>query len=307
MAISLSTNYAGIASKNLISAAINSAPTIAGNSVTVMPNIKSKMNIRKADWSNDLIQADNCDYNSVATLSLSEAILDPTSLMSNSTVCKLTLENYWIADQMRPGAMNTDLTPDFAKYVADSFMKKIGEGLEYNIWSGNLPSAYSGATTTGYTSFDGFIKVINAGSPVTQAGFTLSETNIVSAMTLTYLKVPSRARKPELTFYVSLNTAAYYRLAVASKSNETYVAGGSRQGDTFMGYKIQESAGVPDNHIIAADPANMFVGTDLLSDANEVKLLDMSDLDGSQNIRMISRYKFGVQVGYTNEVAWFRP
>jgi len=304
MAISLSTNYAGKASSSMISAAIFESPTVKGNGVTVMPDIKYKMNVRKADWTN-LVQADACDYSSQGTLTLSEVILEPTKLMTNQTICKSTLENYWVADQMRPGAMNTDLPSDFTSYIINSMMMKISEALEFNIWSGNLPNAYSGSTTTGYSSFNGFIYTLNAGSPATQAGFTITDSNVVSALTLTYLKVPSKARNPRLTFYVSPNTAAYYQLAQANKSVETYTNG--TRSLNFMGYNVLASPGIPDNHIIAGDPENFFVGTDLLGDENNIQTIDMTPIDGSMNVRMVARYKYGVQIGYTNEVAWFRP
>lgn len=305
MAISLSSNYVGKASSGYISAAIFSAPTVAGNKVKVMPGVKYKLNVRKADWSTNLIQAASCDYNSQGTLTLSESVLEVSSLMTNQTICKSTMENSFMADEMRAGANNTDFTTDFTTYVIDSMMSKIGEALEYNIWSGNLPSAYSGSTTTGYSSFNGFIYTLNAGSPVTQTGFVISDTNVVSALTLTYLKVPAKARTPRLTFYVSPNTAAYYQLAQAGKSLERYTDG--TRALNFMGYDIAVSHGIPDNHIIAGDSENFFVGTDLLDDANQVQTIDMTPIDGSMNVRMVARYKFGVQIGYTNEVAWFRP
>jgi hypothetical protein len=174
MAISLSSNYVGKASSNYISAAIFSAPTVAGNKVMVMPAVKYKLNVRKADWSTNLIQAASCDYNSQGTLTLSESILEVTKLMTNQTVCKSTMENSFMSDEMRAGANNSDFTTNFTDYIIEKMGQKIGEALEYNIWSGNLPTPYSGATTTGYSSFNGFIYTLNAGSPVTQTGFVLS-------------------------------------------------------------------------------------------------------------------------------------
>lgn len=307
MAFSLTTNYAGTASSGLISAAINAAPTVAGNAVTVMPNIKHKMNVRKADWSTNLIQAAACDYNSQGTLTLAEVILDPTELMTNQTLCKSTLEQYWIADQMRAGSLNSDMTTDFADYVINSMMAKIGEGLEFNLWSGNIGStAYSASTTSGYTSFDGFIKTfVTAGGTVQPTGFAITEANVISAFTTTFTAVPGRVINPNLTFYVSQKTASLYDIALAAKSNETYFLGDRNRN--FLGYRIQVSQGIPDNHIICADPANLFVGTDLLSDVNSVQTIDMTPIDGSMNVRMVARYKFGVQVGYTGEVVWFHP
>ena len=60
--------------------------------------------------------------------------------------------------------------------------------------------------------------------------------------------------------------------------------------------------GLADNDAIAAEKSNLFFGTGLLSDHNEVKVLDMADLDGSQNVRVIMRYTAGVQIGNITDV-----
>ena len=54
--------------------------------------------------------------------------------------------------------------------------------------------------------------------------------------------------------------------------------------------------------MMAAQKSNMFFGTGLLSDSNEVKLLDMANLDGSQNVRLVMRFTAGVQMGITSDV-----
>ena len=48
--------------------------------------------------------------------------------------------------------------------------------------------------------------------------------------------------------------------------------------------------------------SNLFFGTGLLSDHNEVKVLDMADLDGSQNVRFIMRYTAGVQYAIVEDI-----
>ena len=54
--------------------------------------------------------------------------------------------------------------------------------------------------------------------------------------------------------------------------------------------------------MMAAQKSNLFFGTGLLNDSNEVKLLDMSDLDGSQNVRVIMRYTATVEMGINSDV-----
>jgi hypothetical protein len=41
---------------------------------------------------------------------------------------------------------------------------------------------------------------------------------------------------------------------------------------------------------------NIFFGTGILSDFNEVKLIDMAMIDGSQNVRFVMRYTAGTQI-----------
>jgi hypothetical protein len=76
-------------------------------------------------------------------------------------------------------------------------------------------------------------------------------------------------------------------------------------GLTFDGVKIFVANGLPDNVIVAAEKSNLFFGTGLLSDHNEVKVLDMADLDGSQNVRMIMRATAGVEFGIADDIVLY--
>jgi hypothetical protein len=42
-----------------------------------------------------------------------------------------------------------------------------------------------------------------------------------------------------------------------------------------------------------------------MSDSNEVKILDMADLDGSQNVRVIMRFTAGVQYGVVEDIVTY--
>jgi hypothetical protein len=50
-----------------------------------------------------------------------------------------------------------------------------------------------------------------------------------------------------------------------------------------------------DNKMAAAQASNLFFGTDLVSDHTEIKMLDMGDLDGSDNIRVVAKFTGGTQ------------
>ena len=51
--------------------------------------------------------------------------------------------------------------------------------------------------------------------------------------------------------------------------------------------------------------SNLYFGTGLLSDQNEIKVLDMADLDGSKNVRFIARYTAAVQIAILEDVVFY--
>ena len=57
--------------------------------------------------------------------------------------------------------------------------------------------------------------------------------------------------------------------------------------------------------MIATVKENLFFATGLLSDQNEVKTIDMADIDGSQNVRFIARYTAAVNYAITEEIVSF--
>ena len=57
-----------------------------------------------------------------------------------------------------------------------------------------------------------------------------------------------------------------------------------------------------DNVMVAAETSNLFFGTDLLSDNTNIKMLDMTDLDGSDNLRVVAKFSGGVQVGVGSDI-----
>jgi len=75
----------------------------------------------------------------------------------------------------------------------------------------------------------------------------------------------------------------------------------------FDGVNVFVANGLANNYIVAAEKSNLFFGTGILNDANEVKVLDMADLDGSQNVRVILRFTATVQYGIGSDIVLYTP
>ena len=71
---------------------------------------------------------------------------------------------------------------------------------------------------------------------------------------------------------------------------------------SYEGIQVINTPGMPSDHAVAGQKSNLYFGTGLMSDFNEVKLLDMADLDGSQNVRVVMRFTAGVQYGIGSDL-----
>ena len=63
--------------------------------------------------------------------------------------------------------------------------------------------------------------------------------------------------------------------------------------------------GLSANTAVASTKDNLWFGTGLMSDSQEVRVLDMADLDGSQNVRVIMRFTAGVQYGIAEDIVTY--
>ena len=87
---------------------------------------------------------------------------------------------------------------------------------------------------------------------------------------------------------------------IQAVSTMGYLNAYNMQGDyqpVFNGIKIAVVNGLQNAAVVAATKSNMFFGTDLISDATRISLLDMAALDGSDNMRMVCKYSAGTQTG----------
>jgi hypothetical protein len=147
---------------------------------------------------------------------------------------------------------------------------------------------------------------VNDAANGSETSYTSS--NIVSLLGNVVDAIPSAVYgKEDLTIYVpTVALQAYVRSLGGFAAQGQGAAGTNDQGAqwynmgnalSFEGIKIQHAPGMPADHIVAGEASNLYFGTGLLSDNQEVKVIDMADLDGSQNVRVVMRYTAGVQYG----------
>lgn len=302
---SITTTYAGEFAGKYIAAALLSADTIEGGGITVKPNVKYKEVMKKL--ATDAIVKDaTCDFADTSTVTLTERILQPEEFQVNLELCKKDFRSDWEAVQMGYSAYD-QLPPAFADFMIGHVAAKVAEKMETNIWQGVNATA---------GEFDGFEVLWEADADVIDVtGTTVTAANVIDELGKVVDAIPSTLYgKEDMYIYVSQNVArAYVRALGGFAANGLGANGINNQGTTwfnggdlaFDGVKLFVASGLSDNTMAAAQKSNLFFGTGLLSDAQEVKLLDMQDLDGSQNVRVIMRFTAGIQYGIGSEIVLY--
>jgi len=304
---SITTTYAGQFAKDYISAALLSGKTLADGAITVKPNVKYKEVVKKVATA-DAIKDATCDFSATGSVTLTERILQPEEFQVNVELCKKDFRSDWEAIEMGIGAFD-NLPPSFADFIIGHYIAKVAEKTEQNIWGGVNATA---------GEFDGFTTLMAADGDVNDAA-NGAETSFTSSNIITLLgnvvdALPSAVYgKEDLTIYVpTVAFQAYVRALGGFGASGLGAAGVNNQGSlwydrgnalAFEGIKVQLTPGMPSDHIVAGEASNLYFGTGLLSDHNEVKLLDMADLDGSQNVRLIMRFTAGIQYGIGSDLA----
>jgi len=295
---SITSTYAGEFAGKYVSAALLSGNTIANGLIEVKPNVKYKEVLKRLSLDGITANA-TCDFSDTSTVTLTERIIEPKQLQVNLELCKTPFESDWEAVSM--GYSSHDNLPStFSDYFIGHIAAKVAEKTEQDIWSGTVADG----------EFDGFETLLaaDANLPAAQevAGATVTAANVVAELGKVADAIPSALYgNEELYIYVSQNVFRAYKRALAATN-------GSIQGNNqdinieyFDGIKVAMVNGMSNNTMIATLKSNLFFGTGLLADHNEVKVLDMADIDGSKNVRFIMRYSAAVQYAVVEDIVTY--
>ena len=272
-----SSSYAGEHAGLYISAALKQAKSL--DFLTVRENVNYKEVVNKVAGA-DLVKDRSCDFNeNSATLTLTESVLEVEPFQVNIDVCKKTLLSDWAYNQQ----------DDFVAYAVSYLADSIADSVETSIWQGNTATSgqFNGIPTGSMTS--------------SSASAAYTSDNIIANLQTLVADIPSNVyMADDLYIYMNKKTYRFYLSAISALSAFPFNHMGQYTPE-FEGVKIAVCPGIADNRMYAGTRSNIFFGTSLSSDLTEIRVLDMADLDGSDNIRMVAKWTAGVQVGVASD------
>ena len=292
---SLTTTYAGREAAGYIRAAFLSNESLAA--VTFKENIEYKQVVRKLVDNITFANA-TCDFTPTGTVTLTERILTLEKFQVHRQLCKKDFLSDWEAKSEQDGFLHASLT--------DALIANVLAGVAANnerlIWQG--VNATAGEYAGFETLFLADAAVLDVATPV-----AIDSTNVIDEMARLVLTLPTRVRrateKPVIA--VSSNVAEAFRTAILGLGGGSYLYQGETVKMTWQGqYDIIECPGMSDDTMAMYQKSNLWFGTNLLDQWNNVAVLDMYQYDLSDNVRFAASFFAGVQYGFGDEIAFYQ-
>lgn len=288
------SSYAGEKAAGFIAAALLSANTLDKGGVTIKPNVNYRQVMQKIAVG-DVIADASCDFTATSDVTLTERYLTPEEFQVNMELCKKDFESDWLSIQQGFSAHDT-LPKSFAEYLISHVAAKVATKTELNIWNGQNANA---------GEYDGLIELMKADSDVIDVVTTetsITPANIIAELGAVVDAIPTQIYGNDgLSIYISSADArSYVRAQAALGYKDLYHVGQTAMD--FEGVKLFVANGLNSGQMVAAEKDNLMFGTGLASDFSTVKVLDLADIDGSQNVRVVMRFTAGVQYAIGSEI-----
>jgi hypothetical protein len=291
---SLTTTYAGELAGEIVAKALLS--NVSTQYVTMKPNVPYKSVVRKID-DTVTFAAGTCDFTPTGTITLTERILTLEEFQVQRQICKKDFFIDWTTADVMSGRVNTQ--------IQDAIIGRLVGGIaaanETIMWSG------VNATAGQYDGFETLIKAGGSGAVSAGSG-ALSDTNIIATIWDVINTAPAAVKGAAEKPAIYMGQAAWeaYMQAQIAAGNGWYLTGGPEVSRRFVGmYEIYVCPGMTANNIIFAQPSNLMLGTWQENQMNEVFILDMQNLDGSQNVRYGARFYLGAQIAVGEDITYW--
>ena len=296
----ITTTYAGESAKKYIAAALLEGTTLANGGMTIMPNVKHKSVIQKVDVSG-LIANATCDFTDAGTVAISERVITLEEFQVNVKFCTKQFVDSWESAELGASTFK-NMPSSFGDFIIGNFADQISASVENAIWQGANATA---------GQIDGFETLWAAdGDVIDVTATTVTASNVIAQLGAILDAAPNTVYgKEDLTLYVSRNIMKAYVRALAAQGggyeNRVNMWYDMNTPLTFDGIPLFLANGLSDDTAALAQKSNLYFGTNLVSDMNEVRVIDTSETLGDQNARFVSRFAYGIQYGYGAEIVFY--
>ena len=291
----LSGNFTGEKASGYLYPAILAANTIGSGIVTTHENVKYKLNIRNMATTGYLANG-TCDFDPTGNVALNDVVLEVKELQVNTQLCKKTFRTQWEALEMRGAITGQELPASFQEFFIQKNLELIAKDFEVAVWQG---------TDTG-GSFEGLQAKLAANADVIDVtGTTLSASNIIAELGKVVAAIPNEVYvADDFKIIVPISAAKFYIAAQAALGYLDKFHVGKTELN-FQGIDLVVANGLSNDKMVAARTSDLHFGTNVLTDLAELRVIDMAETDGSDNVRFVARMTGGTQVTNGSNIVYY--
>lgn len=236
-----------------------------------------------------------CGFTPQGSATLSQRTITTGMIKVNMTICPDTLLGKYAEHLVEIGAGKEKLP--FEQEVAESIVNNIDTKMEKAIWQGDTASL-----DADLQHFDGLLKIIGAEDNAVKV--TVSGTSAYDAIKAIVKKIPANTLKKGAEIYVAPDMFLNFMLELVEKNYFHYSAGEGAMPEEFpfpaTNIKVVSTEGLAGSgKMVAAYPQELFFGTDLMDNKEELKIWFSDDDD---LFKMKAKWNAGTQVAFPDEV-----
>jgi hypothetical protein len=269
--------------------------------VKVQGGVKHAATINRLS-TNIIGQNGACGWNPEGTTTLDQRTISVNDIKINEAICLNDLEEFYTSVMMNPGSYNTEIP--FEQLFAENKRDQITGLIEDLVWKGDV-----GATASGNLQLaDGFLKLFDADGDVISGTYSASDSLVDTVDAMIADINPNIIDMDDLHIFISYANYRKYAKELRD-ANLFHYTGAEDQGAEFSqihpGTNVRVIAvrGLNNTDKLVLSPAsNLYVGTDLLNDAEDFRIFYSQDND---EVRFLAKWKLGVQVAYAEHVVYY--
>tara|TARA_R110001606_G_scaffold256446_1_gene404579 strand:+ start:514 stop:1419 length:906 start_codon:yes stop_codon:yes gene_type:complete len=288
MALTISGNFAGIEAAGYIYPALLTGNTLGQGLVTVHENVDYKLNVRGITSQGEILRNSTCDFSDYGAVTIADTVLEPKELQVNMQLCVKTFRSEWESLKMRGNILDQELPPEFLDFFVDRQLAKVAQGVETAIWQGTAGANGSFAGLEAALAADGTVNDVGIGAVVIGADTIIAQLGRVRDA------IPASVYgKEDFSILIPISIQKYYIAAQAALGYQNLYHDGVT-GLNFEGIPLKVANGLSDDKMVACRTSDLHFGTNLLTDMGpELRVLNMAELDGSDNVRFILKFTAG--------------
>lgn len=274
--------------------------------VTYRPGVKGKEQLVVGEVS-DLFQTYTCAFSPNGEVSLAEQWIEPFTMKINLQEC---YDKYWpsfMAEETRRAYVGETNIPRtfFQWFFDDMLVKEMKKEYEEIFWNGDKTK--SGILALG----DGVVKkVVESGKAKKVTGATLTVDNILAQVSAVAALADVNVDDADYKIYINKGQMKILKTALGNeKIRDNYVwSNFTKEGEKVYAYGFEVvPCRIAKDTILLAPNKNLILGYDLESDQTSFQILDLSQVTGDNEFRVIAMCNMAVGIVYPELFVLSKP